>query len=218
MRTILRVLADAVRTRRVSSRQLIERALERISRLDGPLNAVVALRGDAALDEALALDARVAAGDDPGPLAGLPVLVKDLEDVAGMRTTRGSVLFAEAAPARQDGLTPARLRAAGAIVVGKTNLPEFATEGYSANLVFGATRNPWGLQWSPGGSSGGSGAALAAAPGPHRHRDRWRGLSPDPGGPVRAGRHQTDQRLDRPAAHSRLDRLLHRRRSRDDRG
>ncbi len=211
------MLADAVRTRRVSSRQLIERALERISRLDGQLNAVVALRGDAALEEALALDARVAAGDDPGPLAGVPVLVKDLEDVAGLRTTRGSVLFADAAPARQDGLTPARLRAAGAIVVGKTNLPEFATEGYSANLVFGATRNPWGLEWSPGGSSGGSGAALAA------------GLAPiatatDGGGSVRipaalcglVGIKPTNGLIAR-QPDSRLDRLLHRRRSRDDR-
>jgi Asp-tRNA(Asn)/Glu-tRNA(Gln) amidotransferase A subunit family amidase len=151
-----------VRARRVSSRQLVERSLERISRLDGPLNAVVALRAELALSEALALDERVAAGEDPGPLAGLPVLVKDLEDVAGLRTTHGSALFAGAPAATWDGLTPARLRAAGAIVVGKTNLPEFATEGYSANLVFGATRNPWGLRWSPGGSSGGSGAALAA--------------------------------------------------------
>jgi Asp-tRNA(Asn)/Glu-tRNA(Gln) amidotransferase A subunit family amidase len=151
-----------VRTRRVSSYQLVELALERISRLDGPLNAVVALRADLALGEAQELDAQVAAGADPGPLAGIPVLVKDLEDVAGMRTTRGSALFADAPLAARDGLTPSRLRAAGAVVVGKTNLPEFATEGYSANLVFGATRNPWGLEWSPGGSSGGSGAALAA--------------------------------------------------------
>jgi Asp-tRNA(Asn)/Glu-tRNA(Gln) amidotransferase A subunit family amidase len=151
-----------VRTRRVTSYQLVERVLERISRLDGQLNAVVALRAGSALEEARAIDARVAAGDQPGPLAGIPILVKDLEDVAGMRTTRGSALFADAPPATQDGLTPSRLRAAGAVVVGKTNLPEFATEGYSANLIFGVTRNPWGLAWSPGGSSGGSGAALAA--------------------------------------------------------
>jgi Asp-tRNA(Asn)/Glu-tRNA(Gln) amidotransferase A subunit family amidase len=151
-----------VRTRRVSSLQLVERVLERISRLDGQLNAVVALRADLALGEAQEIDAQVAAGAELGPLAGIPVLVKDFEDVAGMRTTRGSVLFADAPPAARDGLTPSRLRAAGAVVVGKTNLPEFATEGYSANLLFGATRNPWGLEWSPGGSSGGSGAALAA--------------------------------------------------------
>jgi len=159
---ILSELAGAVRTRRVSAHQLVERSLERIARLDGPLNAVVALRAGPARAEARALDQRVAAGEDPGPLAGVPVLVKDLEDVAGLRTTYGSALFADAPAATRDGLTPARLRAAGAIVVGKTNLPEFATEGYSANLVFGATRNPWGLRWSPGGSSGGSGAALAA--------------------------------------------------------
>jgi Asp-tRNA(Asn)/Glu-tRNA(Gln) amidotransferase A subunit family amidase len=79
-----------VRARRVSSRQLVERSLERISRLDGPLNAVVALRAELALSEARALDERVAAGEDPGPLAGLPVLVKDLEDVIGLRTTLGS--------------------------------------------------------------------------------------------------------------------------------
>jgi Asp-tRNA(Asn)/Glu-tRNA(Gln) amidotransferase A subunit family amidase len=151
-----------VRTCRVSSYQLVGQALERISRLDVQLNAVVALRAEPALDEARAIDAHVAAGDHPGPLAGIPVLVKDLEDVAGMRTTKGSALFADAPLATQDGLTPSRLRAAGAVVVGKTNLPEFATEGYSANIIFGATRNPWGLEWSPGGSSGGSGAALAA--------------------------------------------------------
>jgi Asp-tRNA(Asn)/Glu-tRNA(Gln) amidotransferase A subunit family amidase len=159
---MLRTLADAVRARRVSSRQLVERVLERTSRLDGRLNAVVALRGDLALGEAQALDAHVAAGGDPGPLAGIPVLVDDIQDVAGMRTSRGSALFADAPAAVRDGLTPSRLRAAGAIIVGKTNLPEFATEGYSANLIFGATHNPWGLEWSPGGSSGGSGAALAA--------------------------------------------------------
>ena len=156
------MLADAVRTRHVSSRQLVERVLERISGLDGHLNAVVALRADLALAEAQELDVQITAGGDPGPLAGIPVLVKDLEDVAGMRTTQGSALFADAPVAARDGLALSRLRAAGAVVVGKTNLPEFATEGYSANLIFGVTRNPWGLKWSPGGSSGGSGAALAA--------------------------------------------------------
>ena len=85
-----------MRARRVTSHQLVERSLERIARLDGQLNAVVALRAELALAEAQALDERVAAGEDPGPLAGVPVLVKDLEDVAGMRTTFGSALFAGA--------------------------------------------------------------------------------------------------------------------------
>ena len=211
-------LAGAVRARRVSSQQLVERSLERIARLDGQLNAVVALRAELALGEARALDERVAAGEDPGPLAGLPVLVKDLEDVAGMRTTRGSALFADAPPATRDGLTPARLRAAGAIVVGKTNLPEFATEGYSANLVFGVTRNPWGLAVVAGRVERGIGRGAGRRPRPHRHRDRRRGLGPDPGGPVRLRRPQAHQRRDRPAAHPGLDRLLHRRPARDDRG
>jgi Asp-tRNA(Asn)/Glu-tRNA(Gln) amidotransferase A subunit family amidase len=160
--SLIRVVAAAVGTRRVRAVATVEAALERIARLDPALNAVVGLRADAAHREAEALDARLAAGERPGPLAGVPVLVKDLEDVAGMRTTYGSRLFAGAAPATSDSLIPARLRAAGAIIVGKTNLPEFATEGFTDNLLFGPTRNPWAPDWSPGGSSGGSAAALAA--------------------------------------------------------
>ena len=105
---------------------------------------------------------RIAAGDDPGPLAGLPLLVKDMEAVTGMPSTFGSLTFADASPAAADGLVPRRLRAAGAIVVGKTNQPEFAFAGFTTNALYGTTTNPWGTDWSPGGSSGGSGAALAA--------------------------------------------------------
>lgn len=147
---------------RAHSRALVEVALDRIARLDPGLNAVTALRADAALAEADAMDARIARAEVPGPLAGVPVLVKDLEDVAGMVTTQGSRLFADGPPAAADGLVPSRLRTAGAIIVGKTNLPEFATEGFTDNLVFGPTRNPWAPDWSPGGSSGGSAAAIAA--------------------------------------------------------
>jgi Asp-tRNA(Asn)/Glu-tRNA(Gln) amidotransferase A subunit family amidase len=141
---------------------MVEEALDRIARLDPAINAVVALRAAAAYREAEAVDAGVARGEGAGVLAGVPVLVKDLEDVAGMRTTNGSRLFADDPPASEDGLIPARLRAAGAIVVGKTNLPEFATEGFTDNLLFGPTGNPWAPTWSPGGSSGGSAAAVAA--------------------------------------------------------
>jgi Asp-tRNA(Asn)/Glu-tRNA(Gln) amidotransferase A subunit family amidase len=150
----------------VGAVELVRLALDRIERLDGELNAVVALRAEPALEEAAALDRRVTAGEPVGRLAGVPLLVKDIEDVAGMRTTFGSLLFADAPPATRDGLVTERLRAEGAIVVGKTNLPEFATEGYTANLLFGVTRNPWAPEWSPGGSSGGSGAALAAGMAP----------------------------------------------------
>jgi Asp-tRNA(Asn)/Glu-tRNA(Gln) amidotransferase A subunit family amidase len=154
-------LATSVRQGRVRSQALVTASLERIDRLDGPVNAVISTRGDDALADAAAIDARIVAGDDPGPLAGLPLLVKDNEDCAGLPTTFGSLLYRDAGPALRDSEVVARLRAAGAIVVGKTNLPEFALEGFTANRSFGDTHNPWALDWSPGGSSGGSGAALA---------------------------------------------------------
>jgi Asp-tRNA(Asn)/Glu-tRNA(Gln) amidotransferase A subunit family amidase len=149
-------LAAAVRERRVSSEELVLRSIERIERLDPPIGAVVAVRQEA-IDEARAADA---SGSHPGPLAGLPLLVKDTEHVRGMRTTFGSLLHSKDPPAAVDELSVERLRAAGAIVVGKTNVPEFAFEGFASNRVFGDTRNPWARDWSPGGSSGGSAAAL----------------------------------------------------------
>lgn len=155
-------LAGRVASREVAARELVEEALRRIEELDAELHAVVALREEEALEEARVLDERLARGELAGPLAGLPVLVKDVTDVAGMRTTFGSLLFADAPAAATDGLMVRRLRAAGAIVVGKTNTPELATEGYTANRLFGVTRNPWRPDASPGGSSGGSAAALAA--------------------------------------------------------
>jgi Asp-tRNA(Asn)/Glu-tRNA(Gln) amidotransferase A subunit family amidase len=159
---VLEDLAAGIRTRTVSARELVDRALGRIERDNPALNAVIGIRDDEARQEAHSLDQRIARGEDPGPLAGIPFLVKDIEDLRGMRTTFGSLLFADAPPATQDGLVPGRLRDAGAIPVGKTNAPEFATDGFTANLLFGETHNPWATGWSPGGSSGGSGAAVAA--------------------------------------------------------
>ena len=158
---MLEELSGAVRRRVVSAEELVRTSLERIERLNEPLGAVIAVR-ERSLEEARALDERVAGGDDPGRLAGVPLLVKDMEDVAGMPTTYGSQVFADAPPAARDGLIPERLKAAGAIVVGKTNQPEFAFAGYTDNLLYGPTRNPWNLEASPGGSSGGSAAAMAA--------------------------------------------------------
>ena len=154
-------LVSRVVSREVSAREMVDEAFHRIERRDVDLHSVIALREEA-IDDASALDDGMAADDQVGPLAGLPVLVKDVTDVAGMRTTFGSRWFADAPVAKVDGLVPARLRAAGAIVVGKTNTPEFATEGYTSNLVFGTTGNPWRHDAAPGGSSGGSAAALAA--------------------------------------------------------
>ena len=160
---MLAELASAVRERRVAATELVELAYERIDRLDPPLHAVVALRDpDDALGEARAVQAAATGTEGAAPLLGLPLLVKDNTDVAGMRTTHGSLLLADATPAGRDARVVQRLRAAGAIVVGKTNVPEFSFQGFTDNALFGATGNPWDSAWSPGGSSGGSGAALAA--------------------------------------------------------
>lgn len=146
-----------MRERRLSATTLVTASLERLER-HGDLNVLA----DETADEALAA-ARSADREGPrGPLAGIPTLVKDLEDLAGRPTRQGSRALADAPPATADGVTPGRLRAAGAIVVGKSTLPEFAIEGYTANRLTGVTRNPWNPAYSPGGSSGGSGAALAA--------------------------------------------------------
>ncbi|HET9248598.1 MAG TPA: amidase, partial [Actinomycetota bacterium] len=158
-------LASAVRGRRVSAEELVRTSLERIERLNPTIGAVISVR-ERSVDEARALDARVLAGEDAGPLAGVPLLVKDMEPVEGVPTTHGSLVYADAPPADADGLIPRRLKAAGAIVVGKTNQPEFAFAGYTDNLLYGPTRNPWNLEASPGGSSGGSGAAMAAGMAP----------------------------------------------------
>ena len=141
--------------------ELVRAALARIEALNPSLNAFVALRAEAALAEAAALERRIAAGEDVGPLAGLPVGVKDLEDVADMPTTFGSIPFKHWRP-RGDSVQVARLKRAGAIILGKTNTPEFGYTGLTKNLVFGVSRNPWNLDRTPGGSSGGSAAAIAS--------------------------------------------------------
>ncbi len=155
-------LAEAVRTRRVSAVELVAASLERIERANPALNAVTLVRADEALAEAAALDER---GAD-GPLAGLPLLVKDNTDAVGMVTHFGSRTMLERPAAERSERTVERMVAAGAIVVGRTNIPEFAFQGYTDNDLFGATRNPWGPDWSPGGSSGGSAAAIAAGMAP----------------------------------------------------
>jgi Asp-tRNA(Asn)/Glu-tRNA(Gln) amidotransferase A subunit family amidase len=160
---VLAALASAVRERRASAVELVGLAYERIEKLDVDLNAVVALRDrDEAIEEARRTHSRTAVGEVEAALLGLPLLVKDNHDVAGMPTTFGSTLFADAPPAERDALVVQRLRAAGAIVVGKSNLPEMAFSGFTDGNLFAPARNPWGAEWSPGGSSGGAGAALSA--------------------------------------------------------
>jgi Asp-tRNA(Asn)/Glu-tRNA(Gln) amidotransferase A subunit family amidase len=155
---MLAELAKDVREGRVSAVELVTEALARIERLDGDLNAVTAVWPEDALERARALDE----GEASGPLAGLPVLVKDNCDVAGRVTNFGSRTMVDRPPAERGEASLERMIAAGAIPIGRTNIPEFAFQGYTDNDLFGLTRNPWGLEWSPGGSSGGSAAALAA--------------------------------------------------------
>ena len=155
-------IAEQVSARVVSAREMTQAALDRIDRFDGELGAFVAVDAEAALADAAAVDERIAAGEDVGPLAGVPLGVKDLEDAAGFVTTHGSAVFAGSPPATDDSPFVERLRAAGCVVVGKTNSPELGWKADTVNETFGATRNPWALDRSAGGSSGGSGAALAA--------------------------------------------------------
>jgi amidase len=156
-----RALAAAIRRRDLSCREVVAWHLDRIATINPRINAIVSLRPEQALAEADRADRALAVGDEVGPLHGLPIAIKDLEDTAGIRTTYGSTLFAEHVPAA-DSVLAARLRAAGAIVIGKSNTPEFGTGSHTFNEVFGATRNPWALERSAGGSSGGAAAALAA--------------------------------------------------------
>lgn len=155
-------LSRQLRDREVSARDVVGHALERIGALDGEVRAFVALDAEQAMAEANRVDQGRAAGDDLGPLAGIPIGVKDLEDAAGFPTTHGSALFADAKPAIHDSILVERLKSAGCIVVGKTNTPEFGWKGDTSNPTFGATHNPWKLDRSTGGSSGGSAAAVAA--------------------------------------------------------
>jgi aspartyl-tRNA(Asn)/glutamyl-tRNA(Gln) amidotransferase subunit A len=154
-------LGAAVRRGELSPEMVVDAALARIERLNPVLNAFVALRADAARADARALARRIADGADAGPLAGVPFGVKDLENLAGLATTHGSVPFRNNV-ADSDSTQVARLRRAGAIPVGKTNTPEFGYTGFTKNRLFGVTRNPWNVARTPGGSSGGSAAAVAA--------------------------------------------------------
>jgi amidase len=151
--------AELIRAGDVSSRELVELYLERIQRLDPQLNAFRVVMTERALADADQADARRRSSDDR-PLLGVPIALKDNVDVAGELTTHGTNAYGE--PAREDAEIVKRLRSAGAVIIGKTLLPELAIYPWTESATFGATRNPWDLNTTVGGSSGGSGAAVAA--------------------------------------------------------
>jgi aspartyl-tRNA(Asn)/glutamyl-tRNA(Gln) amidotransferase subunit A len=178
-------LARGYATGTLSPVEVIDGILNRIEAINTRLNAIVTLDPEGARQAAVESERRWREGKAHGPLDGVPFTVKDNIAVKGLRTTWGSKLFADFIPAR-DELPVARLRAAGMVILGKTNVPEFTLQGYTDNPLFGPTCNPWDLTLTPGGSSGGAVAAVAAGLGPVA-------IGTDGGGSIR-----------RPAAHTGL--------------
>ncbi len=158
-------LAEAIRAKHISPMEVIDALLARIDRLNPRLNAYVAVMDAEARAAARSAEDAVMRGAELGPLHGIPVSIKDLINVKRVPNTRGTKIYEGYVP-EEDAPLVERLRAAGAIVAGKTNTPAFGWKGATDNLLFGATRNPWNLERTPGGSSGGASAAVAAGLGP----------------------------------------------------
>jgi aspartyl-tRNA(Asn)/glutamyl-tRNA(Gln) amidotransferase subunit A len=173
----IREAAESLRAGRVSSVELTTAALSRIDRHNGELRAFVTVTGETAMEQARRADADLAAGKDRGPLQGIPIAVKDLFYTQGVRTTGGSKIYENFVPDHNAAVVE-RLEAAGAVMLGKLNMHELAYGITSANPHFGPVRNPWNPQHSPGGSSGGSGAAVAA-------RMAFMAMGSDTGGSIR---------------------------------
>ncbi|MCU0829001.1 MAG: amidase [Tabrizicola sp.] len=161
-------LARLIRSRQLSAAEVMQATLARIDRLNPGLNAIVQRMDDAALAEAYAFDARLARGEDPGPLGGVPVTVKVNIDQAGFPTTNGLRIQSNLM-AHSDSPPVANLRRAGAIIIGRTNTPAFSLRWFTRNSLHGATRNPAFPALTPGGSSGGAASAAAAGLGPLAH-------------------------------------------------
>jgi len=178
-------LSPLFRRRVITPADTLDAVQARLEAVNPKLNAVIALAGDTARDAAAASTKRWARGTPLSELDGVPFTVKDNIPVAGMPTAWGSAAYRAIAP-KDDELPIARLRAAGAVIVGKTNVPEFTSQGYTDNAVFGVTRNPWNTELTPGGSSGGAVACVASGIGPFA-------IGTDGGGSIR-----------RPASHAGL--------------
>jgi aspartyl-tRNA(Asn)/glutamyl-tRNA(Gln) amidotransferase subunit A len=157
-------LGKAMARREVSAIEVLDATLARIEAINPQINAVVTLVAERARQEALAADARLAAGGIVGPLCGVPISIKDLIETQGIRTTFGSLLKQDFVP-DQDAVLVQRLREAGCPIFGKTNTPDYGGKFATDNFIFGATNNPWDLSRSPGGSSGGAAAAVASGMG-----------------------------------------------------
>ncbi len=155
-------LVTKIKSKEISAKELTQEALDNVEKIDKTLNAFCSINDQDAIRQASEIDERLAKGEEIGQLAGIPIGVKDLEDAKGFVTTYGSALHVNDKPAEEDSVLVSRLRNAGCVVLGKTNTPEFGHKGKTDNVPFGHTKNPWNLEYSPGGSSGGTSAALAS--------------------------------------------------------
>lgn len=176
-----RSIAKAIRDKEVSSAEVVEAFLKRIEEVNPKLNAVVQLAADRARAEAREADEALSRGESKGPLHGVPITLKDSLDTEGVISTGGTKGRASFVP-EQDATVTARLRGAGAILLGKTNTPELTLAGETANLIYGRTNNPYDLSRMPGGSSGGAGAIIASGGSPLD-------MGSDTGGSVRLPAH-----------------------------
>ena len=174
-------IAQSIRDKEISAVEVVQAHLDRIAEVNPSLNAVVHLCADRALDEAAQADAALARGDAAGPLHGVPMTLKDSLDTEGVVTTGGTTGRRDFIP-DADATLVARLRAAGAILMGKTNTPELTMAGETDNSVYGRTNNPFDLERSPGGSSGGAGAIIATGGSPFD-------IGSDTGGSIRMPAH-----------------------------
>ena len=169
--------SQLLRNKKISPVQLTQECLSRIGRFNGKLNAFITVTADSALAEARVAESEIQRGHWRGPLHGMPIALKDIVDTAGLRTTAASGLFKDRIPAK-DAEVVRRLKAAGAVFLGKLNLQEFAYGGSSVISYFGPVRNPWDQTYSAGGSSGGSAVAVAA-------RLCYAAIGTDTGGSIR---------------------------------
>lgn len=172
-------IAEAVKKKKVSAVEVLDIFLKRIAAHNGQLNAFVYLDEESARRSAKAVDEKIARGEDPGPLAGVPFGVKDLDNCAGMPTGRGSLLYKGRGPEAADYPHVAKARKAGVVIMGKTATPEFGLSSITSSKGWGVTRNPWNAALSPGGSSGGASAAVASGMMPL-------GTASDGGGSIRS--------------------------------
>jgi amidase len=153
--------AQAIREGKITSLELTKHIIERIEKHNPELNAIVTFTKTEAITQAKAADEALSRGESLGPLHGVPITIKDCFEVAGVRTTAGAKRLSDHVP-EEDATTVSRLREAGAVILGKTNVPIYAGDWQSYNEVFGTTNNPWNLETTPGGSTGGGAAAVAA--------------------------------------------------------